>query len=110
MRAQPGDARAEVAAVELRITELERQLDEPGVPVPTILRAIERAKARQEELLGRISASPIMPLPTGGEPWPTDLKRRRALVELVVERVTVNKATKPSRHGFDPERVVIAER
>ena len=108
LRGQPGPQQHEVADLELRITELEQQLDEPGTPVATILRAIDRAKERQETLLRDISARPRTPIPRHAAEWPSDLRRRRALVDLIVERVTVKPSTTPGL--FDPERVVIDPR
>lgn len=111
LRAEPTEAQSEVASLELRITELEQQLDEPGVPVATLLRAVERARERQAQLLSDLAARNITPLPVGDE-WPDDLRRRRALIDLVVERVELHPATKAhaSRLGFDVERVTIAGR
>lgn len=109
MRAEPSNVTAEIADLELRITELEASLDQPGVPVATILRAVERAKAHQADLMGQLASRNHEPLPHGDD-WPTDLRRRRALVDLVVERVDLAKATRPSRLGFDNERVSITPR
>ncbi len=109
MRSEPGDVTAEIADLELRIAELEGSLDQPGVPVTTILRAVERAKSRQSDLMTTLAARNHEPLPQAGE-WPSDLRRRRALVDLVVERVELASATKPSRLGFDDERVSIDPR
>lgn len=109
LRAEPTGAQAEIAALELRRAELEAELDEPGTPVATIMRAIARTKERQADLLDDLAARNLEPLPADDE-WPDDIRRRRALVDLVVKRIVLLKATKPSRHGFDPERVVIEER
>jgi site-specific DNA recombinase len=108
MTAEPTGAQGELVNLDFRIRELEQQLDEPGVPVQTILRAIDRAKERQDVLMGKIAAVPRVPLPAQGGPWPDDLRRRRALVDMVVERVELN----PSRGGnvFRPERVIIVPR
>jgi hypothetical protein len=96
---------AEVNAIEVRLHELEASLDEPGVPVPTILRAIERTRDRLADHQEQIANAVPVRLPALGD-WPDDLERRRRLIELVVERVTLNPATKRSR-TFDPERVKI---
>jgi DNA invertase Pin-like site-specific DNA recombinase len=103
-----GDDALELASLEDRITELEAQLDEPGVPVATILRAIDRAKEKRGELLERTARADRTPLPTRGGEWPQDLARRANLVRLVVERVTIE----PAKVGgvFDPERVKIKRR
>jgi site-specific DNA recombinase len=89
LRAEPGGIQNELAELEMRVTELEQQLDEPGTPVSTILRAIERTKEKQEQLLAELGAMPSTPLPEQGSAWPADLKRRRALVDLVVQRVEI---------------------
>jgi hypothetical protein len=108
IQGQPNNVQHEVADLELRIRELEHQLDEPGTPVATILRAIERAKDRQATLLGTIAAVSRVQIPASAADWPTDLRRRRALVELVVTRVDIAPATPGNR--FNPERVQIKER
>jgi hypothetical protein len=107
LRAEPNGAQQEVADLEMRVRELEAQLDEPGVPVTTILRAIDRTKERQEKLLAVLGAGIHTPLPRDDE-WPTDLKRRRALIDLVVARVELG----PSGGGnrFNPERVTVVPR
>lgn len=97
---------SEIHGIEERIRELETSLDEPGVPVATILRAIDRSKERLEEYQGRLAAGRPVRLPKVGE-WPTDLERRRNLVNLVVERVHLDPATKRIK-AFDPERVRIS--
>lgn len=93
----------EIVELQLRIKELEQQLDRPGTPVATLLGAIDRAKDRQEELLAKVAAQPRVAVPSGGSSWPEDLHRRRALIELVVARVVVAPATGGNR--FNPERV-----
>ncbi|WGX98777.1 recombinase family protein [Nocardioides sp. L-11A] len=111
LRSQPNRGRnKELADLDTRILELEQQLEEPGTPVPTLVRAINRAKARQEELLEDMNTLPRVPLPVQGGPWPEDLGRRRELVELVVSRIEIKPLTKPTRNVFDPDRVVITER
>lgn len=108
LQAQPSGIQGEIAEIEMRLKELEHQLDEPGVPVTTILRAIERAKDRQNDLLGSLAAVPRVPLPTSRAEWPDDLRRRRALVDLVVARVDIKPSTGGNR--FNPERVQIVPR
>lgn len=104
-----GDLALEIAAQEERIAELERQLDAPGVPVATILRAIDRATETHADLTRRVATANRVPLPHRGGKWPDDLGRRAALVRLVVERVTINPAS--IRTGvFDPTRVDIKDR
>jgi site-specific DNA recombinase len=108
LRAEPSGAQNELVDLDNRIRELEHQLDEPGVPVPTILRAIDRAKERQTVLLDKIAAVPRTPLPESGGAWPEDLKRRRALIDLAIARVDV--APSAGGNKFRPERVKITRR
>lgn len=108
LRAEPTGAQNELVDLDFRIRELEQQLDEPGTPVATILRAIDRAKERQDTLMRKIAAVPRVPLPRQGGPWPDDLRRRRALIDLVVERVELNPASGGNK--FNPERVAIIPR
>lgn len=111
LRQHPQVQTTEIGALEVRIAELERQLDQPGVPVDTILRAVGRARTRQESLLAEVAASATLQASTSiadGD-WPEDLRRRRALVDLAVERVTIG----PSRRNggrFDPHRVDVTRR
>lgn len=109
LQAHPTGAQNELASLDSRIIELEQQLDEPGVPVAAILRAIERAKARQEEVLGQLAATRRVDLPRQGGPWPNDLRRRRELVELAVARIDLVEAKRLQR-GVNPERVQITPR
>jgi len=67
---------------------------------------MERVRERQAELSTRVSSSAVVALPVG-DTWPPDLTRRRALVDLVVERVTIEPATVAGK--FDPERVKIQD-
>ncbi|GAB3776607.1 DNA invertase Pin-like site-specific DNA recombinase [Nocardioides ginsengisegetis] len=108
LRSEPGPKRHEVAELELRIAELKRQLDEPGTPVATLLRAIDRAKERQEALLRELGAVAHPSIPADIASWPSDLRRRRALVDLVVERVHIMPSETPGL--FDPKRVVVDPR
>lgn len=110
LRAEPSGTQAELAALELRISELEQELDDPGIPVATITRAIQRGRERQGDLLQQLAARNLAPLPASADEWPEDITRRRALIDLVVERIELNPATKASRLGFDSERVVVTER
>lgn len=111
LRAHPADQIAEATALELRIIELENQLDEPDVPVDALLRGIGRAKDRLAELNTTLAAGTIT-LPTRGMPWPEDLQRRRGLIDLVVARVTLmpSDPTWGSGKGFDARRVQIDPR
>jgi hypothetical protein len=99
----------EIASIEARVLELEAQLDEPGIPVATILRAIERSRERLTECQAQLIVTTPTPLPTSGGEWPEDLERRRRLVELVVERVKLLPAAGRARE-FNPERVEIKRR
>lgn len=98
----------EIVDLQLRIKELELQLDRPGTPVSTILAAVDRARERQEELVAQVAAQPRVAVPSGGSPWPDDLFRRRALVDLVVKRVEL--APGMGGNKFRPERVRIDPR
>lgn len=108
LRAAPRAVVAEVTEADQRIQELEQTLDRPGVPVETVLRAIDRAKERREQLLASVATVRTPALPESDADWPTDQGKRRALIELVVERVTLEPATSPGL--FDPERVKIKRR
>lgn len=99
-----------LAELEQRIEELEAQLDEPGVPVATLLRAIDRAKERQAELVGQAVDQKPVDLPGEHDEWPKDLHQRRALIELVVERVALHPATRPGSTMFEAARVKIRRR
>ncbi len=103
VKSEVPSVQGEIVELQLRIKELEQQLDRPGTPVATILGAIDRARERQEVLLSKVAAQPRVAVPSGGSPWPDDLHRRRALIELVVSRVVVAPATGGNR--FNPERV-----
>jgi DNA invertase Pin-like site-specific DNA recombinase len=96
----------EVVSLEERLVELERQLDEPGVPVAAIVRAMDRTRERIESL----AAGAVAPEPRrrGGE-WPVDLQRRARLTRTVVEKVVVHPS--PSTGGvFAVDRVEIMPR
>ena len=110
LKAEPSGAQHELVGLDLRVAELEQQRDEPGVPVATILRAIDRTKERQAELMGKIAASPRVSLPVQGGPWPPDLARRRALIDLVVERVDLGPRLPGPTAVFNPDRVTIKPR
>lgn len=100
---------SDINGLEARIRELEASLDETGVPVSTILRAIDRSQDRLEECHRKLAASTPIPLPEQGDPWPEDIERRRQLVGLVVDRVSLLPVTVRSR-TFNPKRVKIEPR
>lgn len=97
---------AEVVDLEARLVELEKQLDEPGVPVAAIIRAMDRTRERIEQL----NSEAHEPLPRQYQgAWPTDLARRARLVRTVVEKVVIH----PARNNggvFDVKRVEIIPR
>lgn len=98
---------AEVVGLEARLVELEGQLDEPGVPVAAIVRAMDRTRERIAALIA--TAQEPVPRRAGGTPWPTDLGRRSRLVRTYVDRVEI----RPSRATggvFDVERVKVIPR
>lgn len=97
---------AEIVTLEDRLVELEQQLDEPGVPVAAIVRAMDRTKERIEALSTLPAEAPLR-LKSGA--WPDDLARRARLVRTYVERVVIH----PSRTMggvFDNDRVEIVPR
>ena len=106
LAAQAGENTAEVIGLEERLVELEKELDQPGVPVAAITRAMDRTRTRIEDLR-RATIAPNVPL--AGD-WPDDLGRRARLVRLVVADVTVAPIEVRGRKGFDPERVAIEPR
>jgi DNA invertase Pin-like site-specific DNA recombinase len=94
-------ANSEAVELEQRLTELEEQLDTPGVPVPAILRAMDRTRQRLDEIRSLPQVAPVADL--RGD-WPTDLARRARLIRSVIERIDI----RPSAGGrgvFDPERI-----
>jgi hypothetical protein len=101
---------SEINGLESRIRELEASLDEPGTPVPTILRAITRSKERLEECQRNLTTATPVRLPTAGGAWPDDLERRRHLIDLVVRQVKLMPAQQRGRVDFDVERVEIERR
>jgi hypothetical protein len=108
LRAVPRAELAEMTALEARLVELEQQLDEPGVPVAALVRAMDRTKERLAELSEIVSRSPSPALPSQDAPWPKDVATKRALIGLVVERVVIRPATKPG--VLDLERIEIEPR
>lgn len=99
---------AEIVGLEARLVELEAQLDEPGVPVAAIVRAMDRTRERIETL--STTASEPAPRRTYSGQWPPDLARRSRLVRAYVEKVIVHPNPKPNGGRFDPERVEIVPR
>jgi len=99
-------ALAEITNLEARILELDDQLDQPGVPVETLLRARSKAKERLEQAQRALEASTPAVLPPVGSEWPTDLERRARRVSLVVGKVYLDPATQRIR-AFDENRVRI---
>jgi hypothetical protein len=110
LHAHPAEYLTEINALDLRVRELEAQLEEPGVPVDALVRGIQRAKDRRAELAEKLAARGTAPLPDVDAPWPEDLMRRRALVDLVIERIDLMPADPTKPRGFDPERVQISDR
>lgn len=106
LSARSGEHAAEALGLEARIIELEDQLSEPGVPVPAIVRAIDRSKERLAEL--RATALEPSPHIAPGVEWPDDLARRARAVRNVVAEVIIQ----PAERGwvFDPTRVEIVGR
>lgn len=98
---------AEIVALEERNLELERELDNPGVPVSAITRAMERNTARIEELR---AVAPVRTQVFNRPDWPQDLMHRVQLVSLVVAQVRILPPSIASRNGFDRHRVDIIPR
>lgn len=96
-------ASVETVELEQRLTELEAQLDEPGIPVAAVLRAMDRTQQRIEELRAVPQVATATQL--RGE-WPVDLARRARLVRSVITRVEIQPAALRSGE-FDPTRVQI---
>jgi len=109
LQAAAGGAVSEILELQDRLLELEAQLDEPGVPVAAVTRAMQRTQEKIDALHTAGAALPTPALPRGGD-WPTDLARRAQLVRLAVRRVEVDPAARPGRNQFDNERVRISER
>lgn len=106
----PTETLNELSALDGRIRELEHQLEEPDVPVETLVRAITRAKARRSELEAKLIDERPATLPARGGKWPDDLIRQRALIELVVEKVVLNRADVKGARVFQPDRITITAR
>lgn len=104
--AATGGAVAEVLELETRLRELEQQLDEPGVPVASITRAMQRTQERINKLHASGAAAPIPQLPAPGN-WPTDLARRAQLVRIAVNRIDIHPVTVRGRNTFDYDRIHI---
>lgn len=97
----------EIASLEARLLELETELEEPGVPVAAITRAMGATKDRLEDCQRRLAAAQPVALPGRGGAWPTNLQARRRLVEIaLVDRLVYLDRSRPHR-GFDPHRVRI---
>lgn len=105
----------EIADIEARLLELGNSLEQPGVPVDTILRAIGRAKERLAECQGMLadtakSSVTASAIKTGGKKWPDDLVQKRALLEVALgaERIFLD-PTPRNTNTFDVKRVRIEE-
>lgn len=107
LSAQTAANLTEIVSLEERLVELERQLDEPGVPVAAIVRAMDRTKERIASLADAVV--PPAPKRKGGA-WPDDLQRRAALIRTVVAGVVIHPAPKPTGGRFAAERVEIVPR
>lgn len=110
LRQKPTTALAELAHLDTRIAELEAQLEEPDVPVTTLLRAIDRTKAKREDTTRELASASVSALVVHGGEWPEDLQRRRAAIEMVVERVVIGPVTERLGPRFDGRRVKIDPR
>lgn len=101
---------SEIAALEARLLELDAELSQPGVPVSAITRAIGKTKDRLAECQRSLAAAQPVAIPSRGGAWPSDLQRRRRLIEVALDGrpVLLNRAG-PAR-GFDSKRVVLGDR
>lgn len=96
---------AELDALQTRLAEIEGKLSDPGESLEALLAAAQKTRERIAELEHQVAASVTarVPLPKTST-WPTDLGRRRRLIELVVARVWLDPA--PVKGGrFCEERV-----
>lgn len=97
---------AEVVTLEQRLVELEQQLDEPGVPVAAIVRAMDRTRERITTLTTATAEPSFRPMAGN---WPEDLHRRARLVRSVVQRVVIHPA-RATGGTFDRSRVEVIPR
>lgn len=103
----------EIATLEARLVALNAALADTDRPVPEVMRAITEVKARIEEASERLAGVVPVVMPSDLV-WPEDTTRRRALIGLVVARVTIAPVP-PERRGFAAngylaERVTITPR
>lgn len=98
----------EVAALDIRINELETQLDQPGVPIEPLVAALSRAVDRRTTLIAEQHPSPVV-LPDLPLAWPNELFRRRRLIDLVVDRVDLGPSLGFGMK-FDTDRLTITPR
>lgn len=97
---------AEIDALERRVADIELAVAEGAENVAMLDRAASRIRDRIETLAGQLAATTYVKLPESVDvEWPTDLGSRRRLVELVVDRVRLERAGRGRR--FDPERVKV---
>lgn len=99
-----GHLLAEMDALQERLAQIDDQLAEPGRSMTALLRASDTIRDRIDELQAQLPTAGGAPIPVGDE-WPEDLHTRRRLIELVVDRVWLDRAARRGR--FDPERVRI---
>ncbi len=98
---------AELEALQTRLVDIEGRFAEPGESLQGLLAAAEKIRERMAELEHKVAATATarVPLPKAAT-WPTDLGRRRRLIEVVVARVWLDPA--PVQGGrFREERVRI---
>lgn len=113
-RSATSDVAALAASIDVdrtRLTQLEEALATAPQSVASILGAMEQVRARIDAARDRISEIQPAYIDLDGaiREWPRELDRRRALVDLVVNRVEIHPATMRGAR-FDVERVRIVPR
>lgn len=107
-----GELLVEIASLEGRLTDLDAQLDEPGVPVQRLLTAIDRTKERLARCQSDLADATRAAMPhvhSGGAEWPEDLARRRDLIAVALGEDTVWLDPAPEgANRFVPDRVRVA--
>lgn len=104
LRSLGSGAATELDALQSRLVEIEAALREPGQSVQALLRAADSVRERMAELQRRARAAAAPKTLPRSTTWPTDLGKRRRLVDLVVARVWLDPA--PAMGGrFCEERV-----
>lgn len=100
----------EIGALEARLVALKAALTDSDDDVPEVVRAIGEVRARITEANERLAGVTPLAIPVDA-PWPEGVERRRALIGLVVDHVTVQKVPRDYTSGtFRPDRIQIKPR